>query len=307
MIIDVALMIEGQNGLTWSRWQRLAQAAEDLGFAGLYRSDHFTNANPPEKESLELWVSLTWLASHTKRIEFGPLVSPVSFRHPAMTARMAAAVDDLSGGRLQLGLGAGWQEREHTMFGFDLLEVAPRFQRFREGLEVVTCLLRSDTPVTWIGEYYQLREAILLPRPQRPGGPPIVIGGNGEQRTLPLTARYADEWNAVFVPPARFAELNAKLDNLLDAAGRPREAVRRTLMIGAVFGRDEQEVERLLAGRDRQQLRARGILVGVADEIIEQIQAFAAVGVQRIMVQWLDLDDLDRLESFATSVLPSLG
>lgn len=307
MIIDVALMIEGQNGLTWSRWQRLAQAAEDLGFAGLYRSDHFTNANPPEKESIELWVSLTWLASHTKRIEFGPLVSPVSFRHPAITARMAAAVDDLSGGRLQLGLGAGWQEREHTMFGFDLLEVAPRFQRFREGLEVVTRLLRSDTPVTWIGEYYQLREAILLPRPQRPGGPPIVIGGNGEQRTLPLTARYADEWNAVFIPPARFAELNTKLDNLLDAAGRPREAVRRTLMIGSVFGRDEQEVERLLAGRDRQQLRARGILVGVADEIIEQIQAFAAVGVQRIMVQWLDLDDLDRLESFATSVLPSLG
>ena len=307
MTIDVALMIEGQNGLTWSRWQRLAQAAEDLGFAGLYRSDHFTNANPPEKESLELWVSLTWLASHTKRIEFGPLVSPVSFRHPAMTARMAAAVDDLSGGRLQLGLGAGWQEREHTMFGFDLLEVAPRFQRFREGLEVVTRLLRSDTPVTWIGEYYQLREAILLPRPQRPGGPPIVIGGNGEQRTLPLIARYADEWNAVFVPPARFAELNAKLDNLLDAAGRPREAVRRTLMIESVFGRDKHEVERLLAGRDRQQLRARGILVGVADEIVEQIQAFAAVGVQRIMVQWLDLDDLDRLESFATSVLPSLG
>lgn len=307
MTIDVALMIEGQNGLTWSRWQRLAQAAEDLGFAGLYRSDHFTNANPPEKESLELWVSLTWLASHTKRIEFGPLVSPVSFRHPAMTARMAAAVDDLSGGRLQLGLGAGWQEREHTMFGFDLLEVAPRFQRFREGLEVVTRLLRSDTPVTWIGEYYQLREAILLPRPQRPGGPPIVIGGNGEQRTLPLIAQYADEWNAVFVPPARFAELNAKLDSLLDEAGRPRDAVRRSLMIGSVFGRDEHEVERLLAGRDRQQLRARGILVGVADEIIEQIQAFAAVGVQRIMVQWLDLDDLDRLESFATSVLPSLG
>lgn len=307
MTIDLALMIEGQNGLTWSRWQRLAQAAEDLGFAGLYRSDHFTNANPPEKESLELWVSLTWLASHTRRIEFGPLVSPVSFRHPAMTARMAAAVDDLSGGRLQLGLGAGWQEREHSMFGFDLLEVAPRFQRFREGLEVVTRLLRSDIPVTWIGEYYQLREAILLPRPQRPGGPPIVIGGNGEQRTLPLIAQYADEWNAVFVPPARFAELNAKLDSLLDEAGRPRHAVRRSLMIGSVFGRDEHEVERLLVGRDRQQLRARGILVGVADEIVEQIQALAAVGVQRIMVQWLDLDDVDRLEAFATRVLPSLG
>jgi F420-dependent oxidoreductase-like protein len=304
MPIKIALMIEGQNGLTWPRWQRLAQATEDLGFVGLYRSDHFTNATPPEKESLELWVSLTWLASHTKRIEFGPLVSPVSFRHPALTARMAAAVDDLSGGRLQLGLGAGWQEREHTMFGFDLLPVQERFHRFAEGLEVVTRLLRSETPITWIGEYYQLRDAILLPRPQRPGGPPIVIGGNGETRTLPLTARYANEWNAVFVPPDRFAQLNAKLDELLVAAGRPRVAVRRSLMTGSVFGRDDAEVERVLAGRDRATLRARGVLVGTAGEVIEQIHAFAAVGVERLMVQWLDLDDLDWLEAFATQVLP---
>jgi alkanesulfonate monooxygenase SsuD/methylene tetrahydromethanopterin reductase-like flavin-dependent oxidoreductase (luciferase family) len=224
-----------------------------------------------------------------------------------LTAKMAAAVDDLSGGRLQLGLGAGWQEREHSMFGFDLLAVSPRFQRFREGLEVITRLLRSDKPVTWIGEYYQLREAILLPRPLRSGGPPIVIGGNGERRTLPLAARYADEWNAVFVPPARFAELNARLDTLLDAAGRPRNAVRRSLMIGSVFGRDEREVEWLLAGRTRAQLQARGILVGVADEIVEQIAAFAAVGVERIMVQWLDLDDLDRLTAFANRVLPQLA
>ncbi|ACL23633.1 LLM class F420-dependent oxidoreductase [Chloroflexus aggregans] len=307
MPIEIALMIEGQNGLTWPRWQRLAQAAEDLGFVGLYRSDHFTNATPPEKESLELWVSLTWLASHTKRIEFGPLVSPVSFRHPALTARMAAAVDDLSGGRLQLGLGAGWQEREHTMFGFDLLPVQERFHRFAEGLEVVTRLLCSETPITWIGEYYQLRDAILLPRPRRLGGPPIVIGGNGEKRTLPLTARYADEWNAVFVPPDRFAQLNAKLDELLATAGRPRAAVRRSLMTGSVFGRDDAEVERVLAGRDRATLRARGVLVGTAGEVIEQIHAFAAVGVERLMVQWLDVDDLDRLEAFATQVLPHVG
>ncbi|MGC8800636.1 MAG: LLM class F420-dependent oxidoreductase [Chloroflexus sp.] len=307
MPIEIALMIEGQNGLTWPRWQRLAQAAEDLGFVGLYRSDHFTNANPPEKESLELWVSLTWLASHTKRIEFGPLVSPVSFRHPALTARMAAAVDDLAGGRLQLGLGAGWQEREHTMFGFDLLQVQERFHRFAEGLEVVTRLLRSETPITWIGEYYQLRDAILLPRPQRPGSPPIVIGGNGEKRTLPLTARYADEWNAVFVPPDRFAQLNTKLDELLVAAGRPRAAVRRSLMTGSVFGRDDAEVKRMLTGRDRATLRARGVLVGTAGEVIEQIHTFAAVGVERLMVQWLDLDDLNRLEAFATQVLPHVG
>ena len=118
-MLDVAIMVEGQDGLTWTRWQRLARAAEELGFAGLYRSDHLTNPTGPHLDALELWASLTWLASHTTRIEFGPLVSPVSFRHPVVTAWTAAAVDDLSGGRLRLGLGAGWQEREHASHGFD--------------------------------------------------------------------------------------------------------------------------------------------------------------------------------------------
>ena len=145
---------------------------------------------------MELWVSLTWLADHTSRVEFGPLVSPISFRNPVFTARMAKDVDDLSGGRLRLGLGAGWQEREHTMFGFDLLDLKPRFDRFEEGLEVITRLLRSDDPVDFAGQYYQLRGAHLLPRPERPGGPPILIGGGGKRRTLPMVAKYADEWNA---------------------------------------------------------------------------------------------------------------
>jgi F420-dependent oxidoreductase-like protein len=192
-MLEIAIMLESQNGLTWSRWQNIAAVVEDLGFAGLYRSDHFTNANPPDMDSLELWVSLTWLASHTKRIEFGPLVSPISFHHPALTARMAAAVDDLSNRRLTLGLGAGWQEREHHLFGFDLLPMKERFDRFEEGLEVITRLLKSDQPVTFDGKYYQLRGATLLPRPTRPSGPRILIGGSGEHRTLPLVARFADE------------------------------------------------------------------------------------------------------------------
>jgi alkanesulfonate monooxygenase SsuD/methylene tetrahydromethanopterin reductase-like flavin-dependent oxidoreductase (luciferase family) len=185
-LIEVAIFLEGQNGLNWPRWQRLASTVEHLGFKGLYRSDHFTNHNPPDKDSLELWISLAWLASHTQRIEFGPLVTPLSFRNPALTARMAAAVDDLSGGRLVLGLGAGWQVREHTNYGFDLLELPERFDRFEEGLEVVTRLLHSDTPVDFQGKYFRLVEGILLPRPQRPGGPPILIGGRGPQRTLSL-------------------------------------------------------------------------------------------------------------------------
>jgi len=299
-------MIEGQDGLTWPRWQRLAAAAEDLGFVGLYRSDHYTNANPPDKASLELWVSLTWLASHTGRIEFGPLVSPVSFRQPTLTARMAAAVDDLSGGRLTLGLGAGWQAREHDHFGWQLLDVPARFARFEEGLEVITRLLNSDAPVDFDGAHYRLREAILLPRPARPGGPPILIGGNGPKRTLPLVARYASEWNGVFLTPADFADRNRQLDALLLAAGREPAAVRRSLMIGCVFGRDAAELETHAArrGTTPDKLRASGKLaVGDGAEIADQLVAWSAAGVQRIMLQWLDLDDLDGIAALARAIL----
>lgn len=300
--MDIAIMIEGQDGLTWPRWQRIVRAVEDLGFAGLYRSDHFTNAGPPDKDSLELWLSLTWLASHTTRIEFGPLVTPVSFRHPAFSARVGAQLDDLSGGRLSLGVGAGWQEREHTAFGFDLLPLAERLDRFQEGLEVITRLLRSDTPVSFQGRYYTLHEAVLLPRPQRPAGPPLLIGGNGPRRTLPLAARYADEWNAVLITAARFAELNAHLDSLLAGQGRPAGAVRRSLMTGIVFGRDDAELTANLAGRDPAALRERGLIVGAGDQVQEQLHALAQAGVQRVMLQWLALDDLDGLEALAEFV-----
>lgn len=298
-MVEIALMLEGQNGLTWDRWMAMADAAERLGFVGLYRSDHFTNASPPDVESLELWTSLTWLASHSTKLEFGPLVTPASFRHPAMTARMAAAVDDLSGGRLHLGVGAGWQEREHTLFGFDLLDVPGRMDRFEESLEVVTRLLESDEPVTFEGRYYQLRGATLLPRPKRRGGPPIVIGGNGERRTLPLVARYAHEWNGVIVTPERFAELNTKLDRLVEQAGREPASIRRTLMTGLRTGRTEADVRRALAGKPAEEVKARGFLVGTYRQVAEQVEAYGRAGVQRLMLQWLELDDLVGLQGLA--------
>ena len=307
-MLELAIMIEGQNGLNWPRWQRIARAVEDLGFAGLYRSDHYTNASPPDLDSLELWVSLTWLASHTRRIQFGPLVSPVSFRQPTMTARMASAVDDLSGGRLILGLGAGWQAREHTHYGWDLLDVPRRFARFEEGLRIVTHLLTDDQPLDFDGAFYRLKEARLLPRPQRPAGPPILIGGNGLRRTLPLVVRHASEWNAVYIPAAKFAGLNRRLDALLAAGGRQPDAVRRSLMTGCYFGRDEAEVKRKTEARSRSaaEMRAQGILVGSPSEIVDQLGELAAAGVQRVMLQWLDLDDLDGLEAMARTILPQL-
>ena len=304
--MDIAIMLEGQNGLNWPRFQRIARAVEDLGFAGLYRSDHFTNNDAPDIDSLELWVSLTWLASHTQRIEFGPMVSPVSFRNPVFTARIGKDVDDLSGGRLTLGVGAGWQAREHTHFGFDLLEIPERFARFEEGLTVITRLLREEFPVTFTGQYYQLQDAILLPRPQRAGGPPVLIGGNGEQRTLPLVARYANEWNGVYLTAQRYASLSQRLDELLITQGRQPQDIRRSLMTGLIFSPDAAPSQAQLQGMgfdSAEAARGRGMVVGGPTEVKEQLRQLAAVGVQRVMLQWMDLDNIAGLMALAQAVL----
>jgi F420-dependent oxidoreductase-like protein len=305
-MIEVAIMVEGQEGMGWDRWRRLARAVEEFGYAGLNRSDHFPNKQTGSyRDGLELWASLTWLAENTERIEFGPLVSPFSFRHPVITAWQASAVDNLAGGRLRLGLGAGWNEWEHETFGFDLLDTDRRFVRFEEGLEVVTKLLRNEEPVSFDGEFYRLRDAMLLPRSPRPGGPPIVIGGNGVRRTLPLVARFADEWNAVFVTANEFVELNARLDGLVEEAGKARDQVRRTLMTRAIFGRTEADVNGKLDGEARDQLPA-AILAGTTDEIVDRLGRLSEAGVQRVMLQWLEVDDIDGLEAMAHSVLPQL-
>lgn len=304
-MLEIAIMIEGQNGLTWPRWQKIARLVENADFVGLFRSDHFTNSNPPDLESLELWTSLTWLASNTQRIEFGPLVTPFSFRHPVHTARMAATVDDLSNGRLTLGLGAGWNEREHHLFGYDLLEPDSRFERFNEGMEVVTRLLRSDEPITFDGRFYQLREATLLPRPGRRGGPKILVGGNGLKRTLSYVVRYADEWNCVSLTPQEFTERNMKLNEMLNVAGKKPESVRRSMMTGCVFGKDDATLREKLAARGKslEQLQQDGVIAGSTRSIKEQLQALEQVGLQRVMLQWLDLDDLESLEVLAKGVL----
>ncbi|HJS18023.1 MAG TPA: TIGR03560 family F420-dependent LLM class oxidoreductase [Anaerolineales bacterium] len=304
-MLEVAVMIEGQNGLTWPRWQNIVRLVEEAGFAGLFRSDHFTNGSSPELESLELWTSLTWLASNTSRIEFGPLVTPFSFRHPVHTARMASAVDDLSDGRLILGLGAGWNHREHHLFGFDLLEPDARFDRFQEGMEVVTRLLQSDTAVTFEGQYYQLRGAALLPRPQRPGGPRLLIGGNGVKRTLSYVVRYASEWNCVMLLPVKFSRLSQRLDAMLAEAGREPGSVRRSMMTGCVFGKDETALNSKINmyGGSIEELQQRGILAGSLSVIKEQLQALEQAGLQRIMLQWLDLEDLESLKVLAKGIL----
>jgi F420-dependent oxidoreductase-like protein len=300
---QIGIMIEGQDGLNWMRWKRLLQAAEDFGYQCLFRSDHFTNANPPDKDSLELWVSLTYAASHTQRIEFGPLVTPITFRHPSMLARMAAAISDLSGRRLVLGMGAGWQEREHKKFGVPFYDKTIRLDMLEEGLEVVTRLLKSNLPARYEGKHFSLDDAQILPHPEL-DGPLILVGGNGPTRTLPLVARFADEWNGVFINPETYRTRNLQLNDYLVEAGRQPGEVKRSLMTQVVFGVDEAAVQKRLNGRDADKLISEGIIVGTASAVVDQIGRFVEAGVERFMLQWLDQDDIDGLEQMARDVLP---
>ena len=314
--MNLSIMIEGQMGLTWPRWQHLAENVEKLGFAGLFRSDHFTNAHPPDSDSLETYVSLAYLASHTQRLHFGPLVSPLSFRDPIFLARQAMAIDDLSGGRMILGIGAGWQEREHHMFGYALLNPANRMRRLEEGLQIITEFIRSEQPVNLTGKYYTLKDAQLLPRPAR--RTPVLVGGNGPKRTLGLAARFADIWNAVGLDLETFKARSALLDELLSSNGRHPEDVRRTLMLPVLVWRSETEQEKRMlwlrscvpafAESSDQEILSRlrsnmaGIL-GSPDFVRQGLQAYAQAGVDEVMMQWLALEDEEGIKILADELI----
>ncbi len=297
-MIDIGLMIEGQMDVNWPRWQRIAKAVEGSGYDGLYRSDHFTGPEGPHLDALETWTSLTWLAANTSRISFGPVVSPVSFRDPRIMAWQAAAVHALAPGRLRFGLGAGWMEREHAEFGFDLLGTDARFRRFTEALQIVTRLVRHEGPVTFAGEFYELDGAEFVPNPVSLGTLPIVVGGNGPRRTLPLAARFADEWNGVYLSADGFRERNALLDDLLREEGRDPKSVKRTMMTRVIFGANDAQLAERLNGEDADELRAAGRIVGTAAQIPSQLRNLEAAGVQGVMLQWVDdLDDIAGIEA----------
>lgn len=304
---QIGIMIEGSRGLNWARWKSLLRTAEDCGFQSVFRSDHFTNpAGENDQDSLELWMSLAYAASHSKTIEFGSLVAPVTFRHPSMQARYAAAIDDLSGGRLVLGMGAGWQAREHQRFGLPFYDFATRYQMLEEALQVTRLLLRSDMPFDFHGEHYQLEDAILLPRPARPGGPPILIGGNGPKRTLPLVAKHADEWNADALDLDTYRSRRATLDDYLAAEGRAVDALKYSLMTRVIYRRTQAQLDAFLheSGVGGEELAGGRLIVGTAGEVVDQIAARFAAGVDRVMLRWLELDDMANLELLARDVLP---
>jgi len=320
----LGIMVEGQEDVTWERWLRIVDLAEALGFDSIWRSDHlFSVVGASDRASLALWPSLTAVALRTKRIRFGQLVSPVTFRHPVELAQNAVALDHLSGGRYILGIGAGWFEREHRAFGFELRGVRERLERMEEALQVLG-LLWSGERVHFSGKHFQLQDAVLRPRPLRPEGVPIMIGGGGERRTLRLVATYASDWNPGFTDPDGFQRKDARLREYCRELGRDPSTIRRTLMAGYVIGRTEDELRRramrlqdyltgeqplyftrrLEADEFLAELRRRWWFVGRPEDIVEQLRFWGTLGVELVMMQTLDLDDTDQIELLANDVLP---
>ena len=312
--LELNVMIEGQEGLTWERWQRLARAAEDGGFDGLYRSDHLTGLfGDPTRPSLETWASLAWLATATRRIRFGPVVCPMTFYHPALLAKTAAAIDQLAGGRLDLGIGAGWNEMEHRMFGIPFPALRERMDRLECGARVIRALWQGGAPTSLFQPYYPLVEAQSFPLP---AGAALMVGGRGERRTMRVAAEFADEWNVTRVT---FDEYPRKLEVLAShcrAVGRDMGAIRRSLMAPIVIGRTRSEVAaRLARGREwfprvpesEAEWRAQSFLFGSVDEVVRDLRRWQDLGVERVMLQCLDPDDLSPLELVAREVIPALG
>ena len=310
----VGIMIEGQEGLTWERWWRLAQAAEDLGYESLCRSDHLTGlGGESRRPSLETWVSLTALATRTRRIRFGPMVSPLTFYHPVILAKMAAAIDNLAGGRFDLGIGAGWNEHEHTMYGVPFPPLKERLDRLECGARVIRAL-EAPEPVTLDQPYYPLKKAETYPRPPR-GRLRVVIGGRGEKRTLRIVAELADEWNVTRLDVEGYRAKRQVLAEHCRAVKRNPDTIARSLMVPLAIGRDAAEVARRVANAravfpalpdGEAAWRAAGFLAGTPTQVVEDLQRWDGVGMQRVLLQMLDQEDISALELFARDVLPKV-
>lgn len=324
--MNVGIDIEGQDGLTWERWQALARQVEDAGFESLWRSDHlFSVVGRIERPAVEAFTSLTYLATATSRLRFGTLVTPITFRNPALLALQAAAIDDLSGGRLELGLGVGWQVHEHEAFGVPFPPMRTRFEMLEDSIGVLKALW-SGQEATFAGRHFAVQRARCHPVPAQRPHPPIVIGGTGEKRTLRIVAQHADEWNAHGITVEAFLAKRSILETHCEAIGRDPATIRHSVAGPCVIGETDDAVRRgidalasyfpLVApaffpradatDNSPEAVRARGWFAGRPEEIVEQIQGFAAVGVHRIIMQHMP-NDGEAIDLFARTVLPHLG
>ena len=299
----VALMIEGQEGVSWQQWCDLADACETHGIDTLFRSDHYiSQSNESGNVAHDAWTTLAGLAARTTALRFGTLVSPATFRLPGLLANAAATVDHISGGRIELGLGAGWMEREHRAYGFPFPETGERLARFAEQLEIVHRLW-TDERVDFHGTYYTLEDAPAQPKPVQEPHPPIIVGGSGTRGTAEPAARFADEYNTPFVAPDEFAEIRRKVEA---ACAETRRSLRYSTMTGCLIGEtrdDALDRARQLYGRvarkdDFEAWLAgysRRALIGSVDEVAERLREYERVGCEGVMLQHLLHADLDAI------------
>jgi F420-dependent oxidoreductase-like protein len=311
--VDLRIFTEPQQGATYDDLLRVAKTTEDAGYDAFFRSDHYLKMGDVSGQPgpTDAWITLAGLARETKRIRLGTLVSAATFRHPSVLAISVAGVDQMSGGRVELGIGAGWYDAEHTALGLELPPVKERFDRYSEQLEIITGLWETPEGETFSydGEHFKLVDSPALPKPVQRPRPPVIIGGHGKKRTPELAARYANEFNLPFASPeianAQFA--------LVDAAARkigrdPAEIVRSVALVVAV-GRDDGEVTKRATaiGRDVEGLKASG-LAGTPAEVVDTIgQWREKTGVTRLYLQVLDLADLDHIEFIAAEVASQLA
>jgi F420-dependent oxidoreductase-like protein len=303
------IFTEPQQGATYDDLLAVALRAEALGFGAFFRSDHYLKMGSVSGDPgpSDAWVTLGGLARDTSTIRLGTLVTAATFRHPGPLAISVANVDQMSGGRVELGLGAGWYEAEHTAYGIPFPALGERFDRFAEQLAIVDGLWR--TPVGEMfshgGRFWPVADSPALPKPVQAGGVPIIIGGRGAKRTPALTARYAAEFNMPFVDVDAFTAQCANVRRACDEIGRDPASLVWSVALVACVGSDEAEVARRAAaiGREPDELRRNGV-AGRPAEAAETVARWRAAGADRVYLQVLDLADLDHLDLIA-DMLPS--
>ncbi|MFI9388776.1 LLM class F420-dependent oxidoreductase [Kutzneria sp. NPDC052558] len=306
--MDFRIFTEPQQGATYDDLLRVARAAEDAGYDAFFRSDHYLKMGSSDglPGSTDAWITLAGLARETSRLRLGTLVSPITFRHPGPLAISVAQVDQMSGGRVELGIGSGWYEAEHTAYGIPFPALGERFDQYEEQVEIIAGLWGTPVGQTYsfAGKHYQLTDSPALPKPAQSPRPPILIGGGGAKRTPRLAARFADEFNIGFTSIENAAAQFARVKAACEAIGREPSSIILSVAHPVVVGRDDAEVARRAAaiGRDLDELKQHSF-AGTAAEVLDRIGAWhEGTGANRIYLQLLDLTDLDHVDFFAAEV-----
>jgi len=320
--VRICLMIEGQEGVAWADWVALAEACERLGFDALFRSDHYLSVDGRgERGSLDAWGTVSALSALTSTLRFGTLVSPATFRHPSVLAKAVVTADHISGGRVELGIGTGWLEAEHVAYGFPFPPMGERMAVLSEQLEIIHRQWTEHT-FDFTGEHYRISGLDARPKPVQRPHPPLIVGGSAGPRSARLAARWADEYNTVYVTPEQARERRATLDEACRREDRDPATLRFTMMNGFLVGADRDDLRdrarRLAEWRGESERAAADLdgwladttqpwLVGTPEEIVARLREYEAAGIDGVMLQHHLYTDLEALELIGRAVIPEVA